>query len=202
MENKKETRVKISEKNWKRAKKRADEVGISVPAWIADKIEEKLNEEEALKRLSPATEKAFAANFPEIYAVLIAKARQKHISGAQIKPAVDKLKKTSDTYFHSEKLEKASKNMLEQIKAVEPAIGRLKKASKDSFRADTWDKTSRRIHDELKSLEPSIEKLKKASQSYLHSEPVEKASKQFTDQMRAIEASLKKLLDRNKKEMK
>jgi hypothetical protein len=190
---KKEVKIKISERNWERARQRAEEVGISMHSWIADKIEEKLNEEEALSQLRAHGIKSLSSDFPHIYEKLAAKLKAADLDVNQFKSVISKVKNTSDIYLHTEKLENASKNLLNQIKSIEPIISKIKNASRDSIRPDKWETKSKEFYEELKSLQPSIEKLKSTSRNYLHSEPLEKASKHFSQQMKAVESALKKL---------
>ncbi len=196
MEKKKEVRFSISKRNWERAKKKAGAAGVSLSSWIACSVEDRLNEEDAMKALSPETEKAFAEKFPEIYADLLVKA--KRLNSSALKPAMEGLKKTTEACLHSDALDKTSQNRKKQMKSFESAVGRIKEASRNSVNSESWDKTSKRLHAELKALEPSLEKIKKASREHLKSERIEKASKQFSEQMRSIEAAVKKLKEKGR----
>lgn len=196
MEKKKEVRFSMSERNWERAKKRADSAGVALSSWIACSIEDRLNHEDAMKALSHETEKAFAEKFPEMYADLLVKAKK--INTSTFRPAIEEIRKTTDHYLRSEAVDKTSKTLKTQLKSFENAIGRIKEASKNSVNSESWDKTSKRLHAELKALEPSIEKLKKASREHLKSDRIEKASRQFSEQMRLIEAAVKKLKEKGR----
>lgn len=189
MAEKKEIRLRIPERNWRRAKKHAEEAGVSLPAWLASRLDDILNEEEAVKNLVKADGSKLALDFPRAHARLAAGAKGADESGQG---------KASLRSFYSEKLDGASGNVLKRLKSLEPAFDKLKKASETSFHGEGWDRTSKQFREELETLKPAIAKLKKASREYLHSEGIERASRQFAEQMKAVEAALKKLTERRK----
>jgi hypothetical protein len=197
MEKKKEIRVSLSEKNWKKAKKKAEGAGVSLSGWIAVLVEDKLIEQDAMLRLCPGTQKKFAEDFQGIYAGLTGRVNPADKTAARVSKAAAGMKKAGKTALHSEKLERVSRNLIDHMRSLEPAIEKIKNASKSQIQSEKWDKTSKRLHEELKSLEPAIEKLKKSSRECLHSPAVEKASRQFSEQMKSVEFALKNLKLKN-----
>lgn len=189
MPEKKEIRLRIPERNWMRAKKSAEEAGVTLSAWLAARLDYILNEEEAVQKLSEGGEIKLAREFPGAHARLAARAKSAGGSGEGKAPLRG---------FHSEKLDGASGNVLNRLKSLEPAFDKLKKASETSFHGEGWERTSKQFREELKTLKPAIEKLKKASREYLHSEGIESASRHFAEQMKAVEDALRKLTDRKR----
>ncbi len=198
MEKKKEIRVSLPERNWKRAKKKAEGAGVSLSGWIAVLVEDKLIEQDAMSKLCPDTQKKFAEDFPAIYAGLAGKVKSGKKTAARLSTAAaTEIKKTGKAALHSEKIERVSRNLLDHMRSLEPAIEKIKKASKSPMQSESWDKTSKRLHEELKSLEPAIEKIKKSSRTCIHSAAVEKASRQFSEQMKSVESALRNLKMKN-----
>lgn len=197
MENKKNVSFKLSEKNWMRAKQKAAESGISLSAWIAARVEEALEENDAFKKLSHSDKKTLQEIFPGIHKRL----RSGKFGAEQWRPAIEKIiKKTSGHYLHSGRVESTAKNLRKHAEAAEPALRKMKKAAKDSVQAETWENSSKQLHEEFRTLEPYIEKIKKTSRDFMHSEPLEEASRQFSEKMKTIEKALNNLIDKNKED--